>query len=87
MSDSLRSLTKKERLRANRSGRSPKMSESLVFFANFFAKTSDSLRKPMSEFPALILTIALTAQSSLKKNGFISAFYLDPDPLRGGRLT
>ena len=67
MSDSLRSLTKKERLRANRSGRSPKMSESLVFFAHFFAKTSDSLRKPMSEFPALILTIALTAQSSRKE--------------------
>ena len=49
----LRSLTKNERI--------------TVFFAHFFAKTSDSLRKPMSEFPALILTIALTAQSSRKE--------------------
>ena len=39
MSKSLRSLTKNER-----------MSESLIFFLQ---KTSDSLRKLMSEFPAL----------------------------------
>ena len=46
---------------ANRSGRSPKMSEwanrSFFWenrsFAHFLQNTSDSLRKPMSEFPAL----------------------------------
>ena len=48
MSGSLRSLTKNEL-----------MSKLLVFLANrsfvhFLQKTSDSLRKPMSEFPALI---------------------------------
>ena len=45
----------------NHSGRSPKMSESHVFFSIllnahslvFLQKTSDLLRKPMSEFPAL----------------------------------
>ena len=47
MRESLRSLTKNERMR-----------ESLVFwenpsFAHFLQKTSDSLRKPLSEFPAL----------------------------------
>ena len=48
VSESLRSLTKNER-----------MSESLVFFEQiayaliFSQKLSDSLRKPMSEFPAL----------------------------------
>ena len=55
MSDSLRSLTENERPWANRSGGSPKMSESLVFLSKFFRKKkSHSLRKPMSEFPALI---------------------------------
>ena len=50
MSNSLRSLTKNER-----------MSESLVFFEQiahsliFFKKMSDSLRKPMSQFPALVI--------------------------------
>ena len=45
---------------ANHSGCSPKMSESLVFFGRivhsliFLQKTSDSLRKTMSEFPALV---------------------------------
>ena len=46
MIESLRSLTKNER-----------MSESLVFLSEsliFGQKTSDSLVKPMSEFPALI---------------------------------
>ena len=47
MSESLRLLTKNEQ-----------MNESLVFlanrsFAHFWAKTSDSLGKSMSEFPAL----------------------------------
>ena len=50
MSQSLRSLTKYEQ-----------MSESLVFIEGiahlltFSQKTSDSLRKPMSEFPTLVL--------------------------------
>ena len=49
MSDSLRSLTKNEQ-----------MSKSLVFLSeslihSFFAKKSDLLRKPMSEFPALTI--------------------------------
>ena len=57
MSDSLRSLTKNEWPWANCSGRSPKMSESLVFFeriANLLIclqKTIDSLREPMSKIP------------------------------------
>ena len=56
MSDSLRSLTKNERPWANCPGCSLRMSESLVFelIAHsliFSQKTSDSLRKLMSEFP------------------------------------
>ena len=47
VSESLKSLTKNER-----------MSELLVFFSAhsliFFEKTSNSLRKPMSKFPALV---------------------------------
>ena len=60
VSESLRRLlTKNERPWAIRSGRSPKMSEWLVFFEwiahspIFSQNTSDLLRKPMSEFPAL----------------------------------
>ena len=62
MRDSLRLLAKNEQPWANCSGRSPIMSESLVFlskllirslFSHFFQKTSDSLRKPMREFPTL----------------------------------
>ena len=54
VSKSLRSLTKNEQMR-----------ESLVFLSDslirsFFCKiTSDSLRKPMSKFPALIIGIFL----------------------------
>ena len=64
MSDSLRSLRGNERLWANCSGRSPKMSEwvNCSFFNKriahsliFEGKKSDLLGKPMSEFPALIL--------------------------------
>ena len=59
MSDSLRWLTKYEQPWANRLGHSPKMSKSLIFWANrsfthLVTKTSDSLRKPMSEFPTLL---------------------------------
>ena len=60
----LRSLRGNEQLWANRLGRSPKMSKwaneriahflSDSFICSFFAKTSDSLRKPMTEFPALL---------------------------------
>ena len=62
MSDSLRSLTKNERSWANCSGRSLKMSEwanCWVFFEQiahlliFSQKMSNSLRNPMSKFPAL----------------------------------
>ena len=59
MSQLLRSLTKNEQQWANCSGRSPKMSESFVILSKslirpfFRKKTSVSLRKPMSEFPAL----------------------------------
>ena len=67
VSKSLRSLTKNERPRAICSGRSEemsnrelrsltkneRMSEMLIFLSIFGQKTSDSLRKPMSEFPAL----------------------------------
>ena len=61
MSDLLRSLRGNERLWANRSGRSPKMSEWVnrsIFLSKshsliFEQKTSDSLGKLMSEFPAL----------------------------------
>ena len=49
MSDLLSLLTKNDWPWANRSGRSLKMSESLIFSQ----KTSDSLRKPMGKFPAL----------------------------------
>ena len=54
VSDSLRSLTKNEQ-----------MSELLVFWANhsfnhfFIKKTSDLLRKPMREFPALLLKVTM----------------------------
>ena len=55
VSESLRSLTKNERPWANRSGCSPKISEwANRTFALFSQKTSDLLRKPMSEFPALL---------------------------------
>ena len=62
MSESLRSLRVNERLWANRSGRSPKMSEwaNRSFFEwithslIFGQKTSDLLRKPMSEISALV---------------------------------
>ena len=62
ISDLLRSLTKNERLWANRSGCSPKMSEWVnpSFFERiahsliFSQKISDSLRKPSSEFPAQV---------------------------------
>ena len=62
VSKSLRSLTKNERPWANRSGLSPKMSEwaNCSFFERiahsliFSQKTSDSLRKPISESPALL---------------------------------
>ena len=59
VSESLRSLILKERPWANHSGCSWQMKESLVFWANcsfthFLQKTSDLLRKPMSEFPALV---------------------------------
>ena len=58
----LRLFTKNEWPCAICSGCSPKMSKwaNRTFFwanrsfANFFAKTSNSLRKPMSEFPALV---------------------------------
>ena len=65
MRDSLRSLRENKQSWANCSGRSPKMSErvnrsffegiahSLIFGQN----TSDSLGKPMSEFPALGRTV------------------------------
>ena len=59
VSESLRSLTKNELPWGICSGRSPKLSESLVLLSellirSFFSqKTSDSLRKPISEFPAL----------------------------------
>ena len=63
VSESLRSLTKNERPRAIRSGRSQKMSKWVncsFFWANrsfayFLQKTSNSLRKPISEFPGLCL--------------------------------
>ena len=66
MSDSLRWLTKNEQPWGNRSGRSPKMSECQIacFFQQiahsliFSQKTSDLLRKPMSEFPALIFSLS-----------------------------
>ena len=51
---------------ANRTGRSPKMSESLLFLSkslmrSFFSqKTSDLLRKPMIKFPALQGRIVLS---------------------------
>ena len=62
MRELLRSLNKNEQPWGSRSGRSPKMSElanCLFFWANrsiahFFEKTRDSLRKPLSEFPALL---------------------------------
>ena len=56
VNDSLRSFRINEQSWVNRSGRSPKMSK----WANrsfFSQKTSDSLRKPMSKFPALHMYI------------------------------
>ena len=68
MSDSLRLLSGNEWSWANRSGRSPKMSkwvnrsffERIAHSLIFGQKTSNSLGKPMSEFPALILTVMCT---------------------------
>ena len=58
VSESLRSLTKNEWQWSNCSGRSPKMSEwGNHSFANFFQKTSDSFRKPMSEFQTLTFVL------------------------------
>ena len=54
MSESLRSLTKNER-----------MSESLVFLS-----TSDSLRKSMSEFPALLFLDSQSEVNPLGRNPY-----------------
>ena len=67
VSNLLRSLTENERLWANRSGCSPKMSKwanhfflGNCLFAYFLQKTSDLLRKPMSKFPTLPGTTVTT---------------------------
>ena len=57
MSNSLRLLTKNERPWTNRSGRSPKMSESLVFWANrslahFFSKNKRFTQKTIVRIPS-----------------------------------
>ena len=63
VSESLRSLTKNERSWANCSGCSSKMSKLQIFLSKLLIRTflgqkkSDSLGNPMSEFPALVLSI------------------------------
>ena len=72
MSDSLRSLTQNERPWANHSGRSQKIACLLIFSQT----TSDSLRKPMSKFPALVQGRAALSVYSVVKSTIYMHFLL-----------
>ena len=72
-SKSLRSLTKNERI--------------TCFFRSFFRKNKRFAQKTDERIPSPDSYYCSYSSVFTEGNGFISAFYLDPDPLRGGRLT